>query len=152
MDPTDLPADLQALDALLRRRRVPEPPAGQRDRVLAAVRREVMARGLPWWRRPGAWQTAAAAAAVLVVWLNVAVGTVGERWDLPSDGRSVQALEVCAARIQALVPDLPRREAYRQALVLRAGVAPVAVAPRRGLGPAGRSLSNWKEVHAWVSP
>jgi len=146
MAPSELPADLEAIQRLVRARPGPEPSADCRARVLEAVRAHHARK-----RQARVWQVAAAAA-VLVLWLNVAVGTVGERVDLPSDGGNGQALEVCAARIQALVPDLPRREAYRQALVLRAGVAPVAVAPRRGLGLAGRSLSNWEEVHAWVSP
>ncbi len=60
----------EALDALLGHASRPEPPAGFADRVLAAIHEEeapVLRVRRPWYARPYAWGSAAAAAACVAV-------------------------------------------------------------------------------------
>jgi hypothetical protein len=152
MDEPGLPGDLQEVQGRLQARPRPEPSPGHRARILAAVGDALAARREPWWRRREAWQTAAAAAAVLVLWANVAIFTLGQPFELPSDAGNGHALRARAEAIRTVVPQLSERDALRQALVLRAGVPAMSVP--RGAGPAGEGsgLSYWKEVHAWALP
>ena len=130
----------------------PMPSAGHRERVLAAVARELAARRAPWWRRPAVWQMAAAAAAVLVLWANLAVTTAGRPLALGTEDGNGRALASAAAQIRAVVPGLSEREARRQALLLRTGVAWTPL--RRSV--LGVGDTRWpaydKEVGAWDSP
>jgi len=130
-----------------------EPEGDHRDRVMEAVRRELAAGRTPWWQQKETWHVAAvaAAAAVLFVWMNVAMRAANlPGWRLRGPGNGV-AVAQTAARIQELVPSLCEREARRQAVVLHAG-ARLAPAPQ----PAGRAagallLHKLKEGAPWVT-
>jgi len=151
MKPPDLPADLQEVDRRLLARPRPKPSPAHRTRVLAAVRDALAARRLPWWRRPGAWQMAAAAA-VLILWVNVAVSTFEKPFEFPSDGGNGHSLRASAEAIRTLVPQLAEQEALRQALLLRAGAAVRALPRLRVEAGEGRGLVYPKEVSSWVLP
>ena len=152
MEPSALPPDLAKIAARLSARPGPEPRGDHRDRVMAAVRRELAAGRTPWWQQKETWHFAAvAAAAVLLVWMNVAMRAANPPgWRLRGPGNGV-AVAQTAARIHELVPSLPEREARRQAVVLHAG-ARLAPAPQ----PAGRAagallLHELKEGAPWVT-
>jgi hypothetical protein len=120
---------------------------------MEAVRRELAAGRKPSRQQKETWHLAAvAAAAVLFVWLNVAMRAADPPgWRLRGPGNGV-AVAQTAAWIQELVPSLPEREARRQAVVLHAG-ARLVPAPQ----PAGRAagallLHELKEGAPWVTP
>lgn len=151
MEPSALPPDLAKITSRLSARPGPEPRGDHRDRVMAAVRRELAADRTPWWQQKETWHVAAvAAAAVLFVWINVAMRAANPPgWRLRGPGNGV-AVAQTAARIQELVPSLCEREARRQAVVLHAG-AHLVPAPQ----PAGRAagallLHELKEGAPWV--
>jgi hypothetical protein len=119
MDP-QLPDDLANLEGQLASRSQLEPSAGLRDRVLAAVRREL--------RRPpktapgmGDWRFAAALAAAVLLWANLSLSvTLDSSWGrtgAPETGR----LDAAVAAARRLLPELSEREAYRQAVLAGAG-------------------------------
>ncbi len=153
MEPSPLPPDLAKIAARLSARPRVEPEGDHRDRVMEAVRRELAAGRTPWWQQKETWHVAAvaAAAAVLFVWMNVAMRAANlPGWRLRGPGNGV-AVAQTAARIQELVPSLCEREARRQAVVLHAG-ARLAPAPQ----PAGRAagallLHKLKEGAPWVT-
>jgi len=131
-----LPPDLAKIAARLSARPLGEPASDHKDRVMAAVRRELAAARTPWWQPKETWHFAAAAvaAAVLFVWMNVAMRAANPPgWRLRGPGNGV-AVAQTAARIHELVPSLCEREAWRQAVVLHAG-ARLVPAPQ----PAGRA-------------
>ncbi len=152
MEPSPLPPDLAKIAARLSARPRLEPRGDHRDRVMAAVRRELAGR-TPWWQQKETWHFAAvaAAAAVLFVWMNVAMRAANPPgWHLRGPGNGV-AVPQTAARIHELVPSLSEREAWRQAVVLHAG-ARLVPAPQ----PAGRAagvllLHELKEGAPWVT-
>ena len=153
MEPSPLPPDLAEIEARLSARPHLEPTGDHRDRVMEAVRRELAAGRTPWWQQKETWHFAAvaAAAAVLFVWMNVAMRAANPPgWRLRGPGNGV-AVAQTAARIHELVPSLPEREAWRQAVVLHAG-ARLVPAPQ----PAGRAagallLHELKEGAPWVT-
>ena len=152
MEPSPLPPDLEKIAARLSARPPLEPRGDHRDRVMAAVRRELAAGRKPSRQQKETWHLAAvAAAAVLFVWLNVAMRAADPPgWRLRGPGNGV-AVAQTAAWIQELVPSLPEREARRQAVVLHAG-ARLVPAPQ----PAGRAagallLHELKEGALWVT-
>ena len=152
MEPSPLPPDLAKIAVRLSARPRVEPGGDHRDRVMAAVHRELAAGRTPWWQQKETWHFAAvAAAAVLFVWLNVAMRAANPPgWRLRVPGNGV-AVAQTAARIHELVPSLCEREARRQAVVLHAG-AHLAPAPQ----PAGRAagallLHELKEGAPWVT-
>jgi hypothetical protein len=152
VDEPDLPSDLREIQGRLSAQPLPGPSADHRARVLAAVGEAVAARRRPWWRRPGTWQLAAAAAAVLVLWANVALRTVGRPWDLPPDGANGGRLRAAAEAIRSVAPQLSEPEAVRQALLMRAGTGAPPAPRYAGIGGGRGALSRWKEVPLWVSP
>ena len=152
MEPSPLPPDLAKIAARLSARPHLEPRGDHRDRVMAAVRRELASGRTLWWQQKQTWHFAAvAAAAVLFVWMNVAMRAANlPDWRLRGPGNGV-AVAQTAARIHELVPSLPEREAWRQAVVLHAG-ARLVPAPQ----PAGRAagallLHKLKEGGRWVT-
>jgi hypothetical protein len=144
MTPDPLPPDLLALERELAARPLPGPPAKLRARVLAAARREgATPRPEPSQGGFGRFAVATAAAALLAINLSASVANDTD-WHLrpPADGSDAAV----ADRIRELAPDLPEREARRQALLLRAaaGLAPApAPAP-----PTDRAFWN-KEPERW---
>ena len=151
MERLDLPPDLQEMERRLSSRQGAGPSADHRDRVLAAVRGERAQRRVSLWQRRGAWQVAAVAVAVAVLWVNVAVRTVGEGWAIPTEATNGRTVRKTAEAIRSIVPQLTEREALREALLLRAGVAVTAVPRSAGAARDASSLAHWKEVRSWVS-
>ena len=152
MEPSDLPPDLKELEQRLAARSRLQPPADLRPRVLAAVRLELAtpsAAAQREWRRT--WQYAAAAAAGLLLVLNLLM-SMGNRSDFPAS-RAANGADVqqAAAMICELVPFITREDAMREAFVLRAG-AHLELAPLPRLGVTGlRALWQIEEGPPWVT-
>ena len=143
MTPDPLPPDLLALERELAARPQPGPSAELRARVLMAARRELtMPRPNPARRDFGRFAAATAAAALLAINLSASLANNTD-WHLraPADGPAA-----AADRIRELAPDLPEREARRQALLLRAA-AGLAAAPVPA-PPTDRALWT-KEPERW---
>ena len=152
MEPSDLPPDLKSIEQHLAARSRLQPPAGLRPRVLAAVRHELAAQPARTRRgRSGSWQYAAAAAAGLLLVLNLLM-SMGNRSDFPAS-RAANGADVqqAAAMICELVPFITREDAMREAFVLRAG-AHLELAPLPRLGVTGlRALWQIEEGPPWVT-
>jgi hypothetical protein len=152
VDPFDLPRELRDLERRLAARGRPEPSADLRPRVLAAVRRELAARpALTQWVWGGFWQYAAAAAAGLLLVLNLLM-SMGNRSDFPvsraANGADVQQ---AAAMICELVSFITPEEAAREALLLRAG-SHLEMVPQPRPGVTGlRALRQIEEGPPWVT-
>jgi hypothetical protein len=151
VEPSELPPELKSLEQRLTGRLRPQPSAGLRPRVLAAVRHELAAQpARPRRGRAGFWQYAAAAAGLLLV-LNLLM-SMGNRSDFPalrvSNGVDVQQ---AAARICELVPFITAEDAMREAFVLRAG-SHLEMVPQLRLGVTGlRALRQIEEGPPWVT-
>lgn len=151
MEPFDLPPELKSLEQRLAGRGRPAPSTDHKARVLGRVSRELAARRA-WWRRPGGWRFAAAAAAALVLGMNLALFTSADAGPLAvRDGRAA-AIDQAAARIEGLVPGLGPREARREAILL-VGASDLVMMPRPASADAIRNLLDTrKEVLPWVTP
>jgi hypothetical protein len=127
MDDASLPEELGSLERRLAGLSRAEPPSDLRGRVLAAVehersRFEGASSGLSDWR----WVLAGAAAVLL--WLNFSMSVVNNLdWHFGGELERGD-VEQTVRQMKQLVPDLPEREAFRQALLLRAG-SQVTAAP-----------------------
>jgi len=142
MSEPDLPADLAWLDNALQSRPV-EVPAGLRPRVLAAVAEELNR------RPPGAfWRFAAAAAAAALLGINFSVSVTNNTDCRLRDGITDEA-ETAARRIHELLPDLPHREARRQALLLAAGAR---LAPSPAYRPSVDGLRESRRLEEDINP
>lgn len=105
----------------------------------------------PWWRRPGLWQYAAAAAAGVLLLLNLAMSAAMRGQFAPPRTGNGADIEQAAARIADLVPSMTRDEAVREAIALRA-------ASRLALTPLPRPdvlrdglLRQLKESAPWLT-
>jgi hypothetical protein len=117
MDLPELPDDLAELERRLAGRPGAGPGPGCRGRVLDAVRRE-----LRWEPAAfGAWRVAAALAAAVLFAANLALSVANDASWHPAPGNGAADLEAGAGRVRRLFPDMPEREVYRHALLLRAG-------------------------------
>jgi hypothetical protein len=124
--PDPLPPELVELERELASRPQPTPPAELRARVLDAVGRE-RPTPRPEPARDGFARFAAATAAAMLLAVNLSASLAND-----TDWRPRPAatdLGEVADRLRALDPDMPDREARRQALVLRAaaGLTPAPV-------------------------
>ena len=139
----DLPPELDALEQELYAHARPGPEPALRQRVLAAVRRE-LGRGA---RRP--WHLAAASAAATLLWINFSMSIANDMsWPL-AGGLDGERLETTAARIRALAPELSEREARRQALVAQARSL---AAPAPALRADPNRILRAKEQLDWDTP
>jgi hypothetical protein len=119
-----LPPDLQRLERHLASRERPQPSDRAKQRLLRGVRAE-MQRSQARSRRT----FAVAMAATVLVWLNLSLcATQATDCGLGLDGTH-QPLEDRVEQIHRLLPDLPPREARRQAVLLGAGSG-VILCPR----------------------
>jgi hypothetical protein len=145
MDPNELPPDLAELERRLAGRPRPEPAAGLRPRVLAAVGRELGRRG-----GGSAWRFAAATAAAALLWINFSMSVANDMdWRL-GRGLDGATLAAAAGRLRQLVPELPEREALRQALLLQAGSRLV---PAPDLRPSADRIRLFSREHGkWDTP
>ncbi|MBE3096432.1 MAG: hypothetical protein IMZ44_04805 [Planctomycetes bacterium] len=158
MDPSDLPHEWRDLERRLAARGRPEPSAGLRPRVLAAVRRELAAHGGagrlgagPWWRRHEVWQYAGAAAAGVLLVLNLAMSaSLGDDFSRPRAPNGADVAQA-AAKIRELVPSITPDEALREAIALRAG-SHLVMAPRPWPGfLSPRLLRQLEEGVPWLT-
>jgi hypothetical protein len=151
VEPSDLPPELKSLEQRLAVRSQPQPPADLRPRVLATVRRELAAQPARTRRGWVGWQYAAAAAAGLLLVLNLLM-SMDNRSDFPvSRAANGADLQQAAARICELVPFMTSEDAMREAFVLRAG-AHLELAPQPWPGVSGlRALRQIEEGPSWVT-
>jgi hypothetical protein len=123
-DDLSLPADLGALERRLATRSGPECPPELRHRILTAVTHEL--RRAPVGGRPG-WRWLVGAAAALLLGINFSTSVVSDMdWQFAERTRP-EDIVATARRVQDLVPEMPEREVYRQALLLAAGGRTVPV-------------------------
>lgn len=120
MDPSALPDDLAELDRRLTGRLRPAPAGRLRQRVLAAVERELN-RPRAGRAEAGFWRFAAVTAAGTLLCINFSMSVANDTDWLPSAAAGHGRIDTAVDRIRQLAPELPEREAYRQALLLRAG-------------------------------
>ena len=116
-----LPPELEGLERLLAARERRQPPPEMKQRLLFGVRAE-----LHRSQDSSRWAFAVAVAATVLVWLNLSLcATQATDCGLALRGPH-QPVEDQAEQIRQLLPDLPPREAMRQAVLLRAatGVTP----------------------------
>ena len=152
MEPSDLPPDLKELEQRLAARSRLQPPADLRPRVLAAVRLELAtpsAAAQREWRRT--WQYAAAAAAGLLLVLNLLM-SMGNRSDFPASRAANGAdIQQAAAKIRELVPFISPEEALCEALILRAG-SHLEMVPQLRPGVSSlQALQQIEEGPSWVT-
>jgi len=152
VEPSDLPPDLKELEQRLAARSRLQPPADLRPRVLAAVRLELAtpsAAAQREWRRT--WQYAAAAAAGLLLVLNLLM-SMGNRSDFPASRAANGAdIQQAAAKIRELVPFISPEEALCEALILRAG-SHLEMVPQLRPGVSSlQALQQIEEGPSWVT-
>jgi hypothetical protein len=140
MSEAELPPDLVALERRLLERPHVEPPAGLGPRVLAARRASLR-------RRPaGAWRTWAAAAAAVLVGINLSMSVAADTdWRL-TPGAAPERVAAAQDWFRAQAPDLPEAEVRRQALLARAGAA---LAPTVHLAPTWGRIRITQEPDRW---
>jgi hypothetical protein len=110
MEPLDNPPELSEIERRLAQRRQPRPSAAFRERVLAAMQQA---------RAPKrtAWQSAAVAAAALLLICNLALSLANHlAWSKTQ--RIEGGIEATARTLRQRHPDLSEQEAYQLALVL----------------------------------
>jgi hypothetical protein len=116
MDHFELPPELQPLETELAARDRTAPSADLRRRALDGLSPELLHEGTR-----ARWALAVAAAAAVLVWINLSL-SASQATDYRSyvdvNGASAAAT---AEQIQSVLPELSRREAHRQAVLLRAG-------------------------------
>ena len=120
-DDFSLPPELQRLEPHLAARERPQLSYQAKQRLLCSVRAELRRS-----QARGRWAFAVAMAATVLVWLNLSLcATQATDCGLELDG-PCPPLKDRAEQIHQLLPDLPPREAMRQAVLLRAdsGVIP----------------------------
>jgi hypothetical protein len=135
---SELPPDLLDLEHRLANRAGATPTA-LRARILAALGREA-SRPTP----DSGWRWLLATAALVLVALNFTMSVVANM-----DWRAARPLpagdvEAAARQIQGLAPEMSRQDAYRQAIVLRAGAR---MAP--GPAPSWQQVLKQKERTIW---
>ncbi len=117
MLPDDFPVirDNDEVEDLLRRSRA-APPAGLRQRVLAAAQHESPTR----FR---AWRMVAGVAAAALLWLHLSwSAAMNMRWEC--EPPTVAAVDAAAEQVRELAPDLPWSEARRLAFLIEASQSP----------------------------
>ena len=138
MNPNDLPDNLTAVERSLASRARPQASAALRGRVLAATRQELSASPAP--RRLTTWEFAAAAAAAVLLGLNLAA-SVTDSTDLTGARRSFAPTNtVTAATVRSLAPYFTAEEAAQQATVLGAGSRLAMLPQLRPCFPARNGL------------
>jgi hypothetical protein len=144
LDP--LPPDLAELEAGLAHRAGPAPPAGLRDRLLAAVAAELPAPAAP--HRPRGrwdivWRVAAGIALMLNLGMAVMNGVRFERWAaLPDDGLAIS----WRPPLDSLDATDPLQRAAAGALA--------DLKPAPDIGRLGRSIFDYRDEEnpRWATP
>jgi len=124
MDELNLSPELQRLQHDLAERIRQGPSAALRARVIGGVRGEFGRQ-----RRRAGWAFAVAAAAAALVWINLSLAaTLATDYRL-APGEESATVEALASQIGELLPEVSRREAVRQAVLLESG-SKLACCPR----------------------
>ena len=110
-----LPEDLERLEHQLAQRTREEPSAALRGRVLAGVQAALRR------QRSGGWRMLAAAAAGVLIWLNLALSATNATGGTLRSHGTRESVDRTARQIERLLPDLPREEARRHAIRYRSG-------------------------------
>ena len=134
MDDLNLSPELERLEQELAERIREEPAAALRARVIGGVRGELRRQ-----RCRAGWAFAVAAAVAALVWINLSVTATRVTDYRLAPGEESATVEALASQIGELLPEVTRREAVRQAVLLESGsrlawcprpeTAPDAVAP-----------------------
>jgi hypothetical protein len=115
-DDFQLPPDLERIEQALAARPREVPSAHLKERCLHSLQLEVRRQ-----RASSRWMFAAALAATVLVGLNLAISaSQATDFGLRLDGRQL-SIEKTAAEIRRLLPDVPPREAARQAMLFHSG-------------------------------
>ena len=125
MDEPRIPPELAELERRIAGLPAPEPPPALRERVGRAV-----AGSLRQERSAVRWAFAGAAAAAAAVLLNLSMTAGLETGIGPGREMPLAGIAEMTARIQEAAPEIPEREARRQAAALIAALAAPAAAPR----------------------
>lgn len=121
MEPHELPEELAAIERQLAARTRPQPSEALRGRVMAAVRRELRTSPAPARRPLTAWNCALAAAAAVILLLNLSVmSTNSAVFAIHPSGDGADTLATAEA-LRRLVPEMSEEQALGQAVLLRAG-------------------------------
>ena len=132
-----LPEDLERLEHRLVQRACEEPSGALRGRVMASVRTALRR------QRSGGWRLLAAAAAGVLLWLNLALSATNATDGTlrPHDTR--ESVERTTRQIERLLPDLPYEEVRRHAIRYRAG-SELVLCPEVSARPmSDPSLAGW---------
>ena len=116
MEEYELPPELEQLQQDLAACWRPGPPADLRQRVIGGIRAELRRD-----RSRARWAFAAAMAAAALVWINLSLSATRATDYHLQFGSKRPPVEAAAEQIQQLLPEIPRREALRQAALLQAG-------------------------------
>jgi len=144
MSDPELPPDLAALERRLAGRPRTEPSADFGPRLLAASRAALRRPGVA--RTAAGWRVWAAAAAAVVIGINLSMSLAADTdWHL-TPGAEPGRVAATADQLRALAPDLPEHELRRQALLARAGAA---LAPTVKLSPTWEQIRTTKERDRW---
>ena len=116
MDDLNLSPELERLERELAERAREGPSAALRARVIGGVRTELRRQ-----RRQAGWGFAVAAAAAALVWINLSLTATRATDYRLGPGERSAAIDSLASQIRELLPEVSRREAVRQAVLLESG-------------------------------
>jgi hypothetical protein len=131
-----LPGDLQRLEHRLAGRPREEPLAALRGRVTAGVEAALRR------QRSGGWWMLAAAAAAVLIWLNLSLSATNATDGTLRPRGTREPVEQIARQIEQLLPDLPREEARRHAVLYRSG-SELIPCPELGPRSWALGLGSW---------
>jgi hypothetical protein len=150
VEPSHLPPDLLEVERRLSGHRGVEPSPDHERRVLAAVRQALAAgRGR---RARRTWEFAVAAAAGILLWMNLVMSAANLAAQTPPADRDGHEIRRAAADLRRLVPALSEQEAIRQAILLQAGSRLVMAPQPRPTPQWAQTLHDLKEAPRWVTP
>jgi len=139
-----LPKELRELERRLEGRWGGEPSGALRGRVMRAVERGLADKGGRPARRGLTWSYAAAAAAAVILGMNLSMEAVSVTRFVEGRGMSVEEVELAAESIRRVVPELGAAEARRAAVMMTSGGRLVAAPAPRGSG-GGLAVFSFKE-------
>ena len=126
MNEPELPHELERLERALARRPCPEPSTDLRGRVLRTVTAELdqaeLGRAESPRTRAGGWLSfAVAAAATVLIWMNLSMSAANAtRYGMRVPAEP-HALDETARQIRELLPGMSQQEARRYAVILQGG-------------------------------
>jgi len=139
-----LPKELRELERRLEGRWGGEPSGALRGRVMRAVERGLADEGGRPARRGLTWSYAAAAAAAVILGMNLSMEAVSVTRFVEGRRMSVEEVVLAAKSIRRVVPELGAAEARRAAVMMTSGGRLVAAPAPRGSG-GGLAVFSLKE-------